>query len=1011
MKKLTGIVTCLILAGLLLISGCDGILPSLPETEAAEGMVVVSFSAGRMALSPQTMNFDLLNFKFYRASGSTLVLEKDVTDNNFVFVLPQGTGYTLDVECKVGNEGNYTLAATGTSSVFNVSSSPTTREITLSGVKNNGEGDFSWEFTFLDSDTDFSDKVTIKKLYLFDGTGEIELETDAAGTCTLDAGGYFLALELSNNDDKRSSGYANGLVIYPGQTTTFKKNFTDADFHYTVLIEKLSFANAEINKRLSSAAFTEIPEVAEPSAETDHEQFDLGFNWSSSNPGIVTVDPATGEVTVVSTGSANISAAAKDGSMVSASYTVNVYNDIDAASLDFRVNDYPVSPKQDEENVFTAGVGNETPMAIVTFNYPDNATVTRKLGEGEPAAVVTNTFFVNLDSPATYIVTVTVTPKEDDAAPIVYTLEITRAANPVTGIILVNSNTLQTFAGKQYEFAGDIGATFNILAQITPSNPTDGTLVWSSSDVGVATVSNPSGNNICTVTIAGIGPTRITAANNASGISDYVDITVPADTKIRGILSVTDSNDSTYTIPVTMNPALDNPVTIRSATENVIISFDYAVYNTVSWKIGETGTTQTMNGGSFNVNGLAPGETKVYITITAPDYTSSAYTLVINKAPPDIKITGITLTPEGTVSNPLKLYLNSEPPVITQQLTPVFTPANPTDTTLIWNSSNTTVATVNNGLVSAISAGDATITATTNDGSNLSASAVFKVFSGDASLTNLKVNTGDASGGPVNFNSTVEDFNFANVTFNKAPSASVAYTVSAGTHTSTDMGGVYSITISNLQPGNTTVTITVTADDGITEGVYTLMINRVVYVNGILLSEQAQTMYVGGPTITFTNLTVLPGEATNKAFKWVSDDTAVATIDENTGVITAVGAGTANISALALDQGTVESNPVVITVVANQTIIQFVWDEDVLKLFDTAAQGPHILTRPAAITLEGPATSGSYQWFINAVEVPAGDGGNLPYFIFESAMRFSGTYNVSLLADGKFGDTVTIVIE
>lgn len=52
----------------------------------------------------------------------------------------------------------------------------------------------------------------------------------------------------------------------------------------------------------------------------------------------------------------------------------------------------------------------------------------------------------------------------------------------------------------------------------------------------------------------------------------------------------------------------------------------------------------------------------------------------------------------------------------TVQLTETVLPANATDKTVAWSSSNTSVATVSNGLVTAVSAGSATITVTTNDG-------------------------------------------------------------------------------------------------------------------------------------------------------------------------------------------------------------------------------------------------------------------------------------------------------
>jgi len=50
------------------------------------------------------------------------------------------------------------------------------------------------------------------------------------------------------------------------------------------------------------------------------------------------------------------------------------------------------------------------------------------------------------------------------------------------------------------------------------------------------------------------------------------------------------------------------------------------------------------------------------------------------------------------------------------QLTPIFTPAYPTNTSVTWLSSNTAIATVMNGLVTAVSKGQATITVKTDEG-------------------------------------------------------------------------------------------------------------------------------------------------------------------------------------------------------------------------------------------------------------------------------------------------------
>jgi uncharacterized protein YjdB len=71
----------------------------------------------------------------------------------------------------------------------------------------------------------------------------------------------------------------------------------------------------------------------------------------------------------------------------------------------------------------------------------------------------------------------------------------------------------------------------------------------------------------------------------------------------------------------------------------------------------------------------------------------------------DIGVTGVALNKEST-----SIYVGS-----TEQLTAVVSPENATDKTVVWSSSNEAVATVDQtGLVTAVSAGSATITVTTN---------------------------------------------------------------------------------------------------------------------------------------------------------------------------------------------------------------------------------------------------------------------------------------------------------
>lgn len=78
----------------------------------------------------------------------------------------------------------------------------------------------------------------------------------------------------------------------------------------------------------------------------------------------------------------------------------------------------------------------------------------------------------------------------------------------------------------------------------------------------------------------------------------------------------------------------------------------------------------------------------------------------INYASADVAVTGVTLsTSSGTVTEGN-----------TMTLTATVLPANATNKSVRWSSSNTAIATVNGGVVTAVSAGSATITVTTVDG-------------------------------------------------------------------------------------------------------------------------------------------------------------------------------------------------------------------------------------------------------------------------------------------------------
>ena len=119
-------------------------------------------------------------------------------------------------------------------------------------------------------------------------------------------------------------------------------------------------------------------------------------------------------------------------------------------------------------------------------------------------------------------------------------------------------------------------------------------------------------------------------------------------------------------------------------------------------------------------------------------------------------------------------------------------------------------------------------------------------------------------------------------------------------------------------PGDSKFTVTATNDYGsdIQELSITIIMSPNVPVERVSLNKSSTTLTVSGTEIL--TATVEPANATIKDVRWSSDNTSVVTVDE-TGKVTAVGAGTATITVTTADGGktatcTVTVNPVQYTV-------------------------------------------------------------------------------------------------
>ena len=155
-------------------------------------------------------------------------------------------------------------------------------------------------------------------------------------------------------------------------------------------------------------------------------------------------------------------------------------------------------------------------------------------------------------------------------------------------------------------------------------------------------------------------------------------------------------------------------------------------------------------------------------------------------------------------------------------------------------------------------------------------------------------------GATVTLTATVTPENATDKTVTWSTSNEAIATVSGGVVTGVKAGEV---TIT-AKAGDKSATCTVTVTAASTEP-------EVVPVTGVTLSQTAVTLDID-QSITL-KATVAPENATNKAVTWASDKTDIATVDAN-GKVTAVAAGTANITVTTADGGktatcTVTVNP------------------------------------------------------------------------------------------------------
>ncbi|HKR09471.1 MAG TPA: Ig-like domain-containing protein [Gemmatimonadaceae bacterium] len=634
------------------------------------------------------------------------------------------------------------------------------------------------------------------------------------------------------------------------------------------------------------------------------------ITWSSDNTAVATVN-AQGLVTAVATGSANI-IATSEGKTGSASLTVTpaavTTVTVTPASATLVLG---ITPTQQLTAVTKDGNGNTLTGRVVTWSSNNTAAATVD-ANGLVTAVAAGSATITATSEGktgTSSITVSVAPVATVtvslAAGSITAIGTTQAtatlrdanANILTGRMVtwssdntaaatVDANGLVTAVatGTANIIATGEGKTGSATLTVTPApvvtvtvSPPSATLVLGITPTQQisAVTKDANGNTLAGRVVTWSSNNTAAATVDANGLVTAVaagSATITATSEGQtGTSSITVNVAPVATVSVTLTPssittigASQATATLRDANGNVLTG------RTITWSSDNTAVA-TVNA-QGQITPVATGTAN--ITATSETKTGSAL-LTVTPAP----VATVTVSPSSAT-----LVLGITP---TQQLSAVTKDANGNTLTgrvVTWSSDNTAAATVDaNGLVTAVAAGSATITATSEGhaGTSSITVSVAPVATVSVTLTSNSITTIGAS----QATATLRDAN-SNVLTGRtvtwsSDNIAVATVNAQGQITPVATGTVNIIATSEGKTGSAQLTVTPppVATVTVTPASATLVL-------GITPTQQlsAVTKDANGNTLTGRTVT------------WTSDNAAAATVDA-TGLVTAVAAGSATITA------------------------------------------------------------------------------------------------------------------
>ena len=400
--------------------------------------------------------------------------------------------------------------------------------------------------------------------------------------------------------------------------------------------------------------------------------------WSSSNSSVASVS-TSGVVTAKSVGKAIITAKAQDGGKTgTCEVTVNAAT-VAVTGLTLSESSVTINTGQTYKLSATIYPSNATNKGITWAS--DNYSVASVSSDGTITAKTTGTAKITAKS-------------ADGGKTATCSVTVKQATVGVTGITL-DKTSLNLKEGE----------TATLKSTITPSNASNKGASWSTSNSSVAVIATDG-----TVIAKSEGTATITIKTSDGGYTATCKVTVSsAKVSVTGVsmnntsLSLMEGKTATLSATVSPSNATDKTVTWSSSNNSVA-------------SVSSTGVVTAKAAGSATITAKTNDGSK-----------TASCSIIVTAA--TIAVTGVSLDKTShSLSSGWTFYLHE-----------TITPSNATDKSVTWSSSNTSVATVNSGTVTAKSRGTAIITVKTNDGGK-TASCTVIVTGSDIHVTGVSLN-------------------------------------------------------------------------------------------------------------------------------------------------------------------------------------------------------------------------------------------------------------------------------